>query len=203
MRTKARTVELDIEGLPKDNLKELKDLLTRVKNIQYFKPDGNPKKEWKVFFIPYNLDFARWEAELAASKIAKDWMYRDSRGLAHSAAKQAVLKDPVRNNAQHEAEYAVSYAAKYRLEKFGHHASGGLAFGSDVAITWDAINDATLMARLISVKDLDFKDKEKHINHAKARMEVWEKGYGLLCELNGVFYVYTDQPKFELQKLRS
>jgi len=31
---------------------------------------------------------------------------------------------------------------------------------------------------------------KKHINHAKARMEVWKKGYGLYCGVNGKLYVY-------------
>ena len=38
--------------------------------------------------------------------------------------------------------------------------------------------------------DLKFKDKAKHLKHTKARWEVWQKGYGLLCDVDGVLYVY-------------
>jgi hypothetical protein len=30
----------------------------------------------------------------------------------------------------------------------------------------------------------------KHIKHAEAEMQVWRKGYGLVCDVNGVLYVY-------------
>jgi len=55
----------------------------------------------------------------------------------------------------------------------------------------NVINDAALMAGMMVVSDLDYPDKEKHEAHAKARMEIWRKGYGLLCDVNGVLYVYA------------
>jgi hypothetical protein len=45
------------------------------------------------------------------------------------------------------------------------------------------------MARILIVEDTKGFPK-KHINHAKARMEVWKKGYGLYCDVNGKLYVY-------------
>lgn len=30
----------------------------------------------------------------------------------------------------------------------------------------------------------------KHIKHAEARWAVWQAGYGLLCDVSGVLYVY-------------
>ena len=30
----------------------------------------------------------------------------------------------------------------------------------------------------------------KYQKHIKERMEVWQKGYGLLCDVNGKLYVY-------------
>lgn len=53
----------------------------------------------------------------------------------------------------------------------------------------DAAEDAALMARLRVVQDL--KIEQKHIDHAKARWNVWQKGYALLCDVNGVLYVYA------------
>jgi hypothetical protein len=31
---------------------------------------------------------------------------------------------------------------------------------------------------------------DDHILHAHARMNVWRRGWGLLCDVNGVLYVY-------------
>ena len=45
------------------------------------------------------------------------------------------------------------------------------------------------------VDDLDFEDKAKHQAHVDARIEVWQKGYGLLCYVDGVLYVYAVKPK--------
>jgi hypothetical protein len=37
---------------------------------------------------------------------------------------------------------------------------------------------------------LYLKIEYKHLLHINARMQVWRKGYGLLCDVNGVLYVY-------------
>ena len=36
---------------------------------------------------------------------------------------------------------------------------------------------------------------KKHIDHANARWEVWQKGYALLCDIKGVLYVYQGEDK--------
>jgi hypothetical protein len=43
------------------------------------------------------------------------------------------------------------------------------------------------------VEHLDFPGKAEHWKHVKARMQVWRKGYGLLCDVNGQLYVYAQQ----------
>jgi hypothetical protein len=50
--------------------------------------------------------------------------------------------------------------------------------------------DAALMARLIVLKDLDFAGKEQYTKYATEIMEVWNKGYFLAGDANGVLYVY-------------
>ena len=83
-----------------------------LKDIAWFKPDGKPNKEWKLY--------------------------------------------PSRNAARNAA--------------------------------WNAAWDAGLYARILICSDL--KLDKKHIEHAKKRMQVWQKGYGLYCDVNGVLYVY-------------
>ena len=89
--------------------------ISSLKKIRYFKPDGKPKKEWKLF------EANTWDAAWAAA---------------------------------------------------------GAAAG-----------DAALMARILMCNGL--KLDIKHKKHAEARMKVWQKGYGLRCDVNGVLYVYA------------
>jgi hypothetical protein len=61
--------------------------------------------------------------------------------------------------------------------------------------TWDAaydtVWDATWYAVLFVHDTLDQKHiDQKHIDHIKKRWAVWEAGYGVLCDINGVLYVY-------------
>ena len=56
------------------------------------------------------------------------------------------------------------------------------------------------MARLLVVDDLNYKDKAKHVAHVEARIEVWKKGYGLLCDVEGVLYVYAPESAKKTEK---
>jgi hypothetical protein len=58
---------------------------------------------------------------------------------------------------------------------------------------WDAASDAALFAKYIILDDVEFDEKEKYLAYVKARWEVWQKGYGLLCDVDGVLYVYAKE----------
>ena len=49
------------------------------------------------------------------------------------------------------------------------------------------------MTEFLVCQHLPIKDKKKHFAHAKARMRVWQKGYALLYDVNGVLYVYSNK----------
>jgi hypothetical protein len=55
------------------------------------------------------------------------------------------------------------------------------------AAAWAAARDAALLSRCTVVAD---KLDKKYMDHARARWSVWQKGYGLMCDIGGVFYVY-------------
>ena len=65
------------------------------------------------------------------------------------------------------------------------------AAASDAAwdAAWDAAGDAALYTQVEFVC-AGLQLEEKHREHARARWEVWAKGYGLLCDVDGVLYVY-------------
>jgi len=49
--------------------------------------------------------------------------------------------------------------------------------------------DAATYSRVTFICD-GLKLEQEHRVHVKKRMEVWQKGYGLYCDVNGVLYVY-------------
>ena len=53
---------------------------------------------------------------------------------------------------------------------------------------------AVLMARAKVVQDIDFALKDTHTSRAARRMEVWEKGYCLAADINGILYAYSALP---------
>jgi hypothetical protein len=64
-------------------------------------------------------------------------------------------------------------------------------------VAWDAAWDAALFARCLLVRD---KLDKKFLKHAADRMEVWRRGYGLLCDVKEKLYVYgvkNSKPKKE------
>ena len=104
-----------------------------IKDVPFFKPQGPPRPEWKVF---------------------------------HASTLNAVL-----NAAYAAALDAVPNAA------------------------WDA---ALLAACLLMQDKID----AKHLEHAKARWEVWQRGYGLYCDVGGVLYVYAAMNGLEIARMR-
>ena len=156
----------DVKKLPEEIQSKLFNFIEKeIPKVHYFKPDGKPKKEWRIFYGK-TWDAARDAAWSAAWNAARDAAWDAAWGATRDAARGAT-----RNAARSAARDAARAAA------------------------WGAAMDAAWGAALISdyiiTSDLDFKDKEKHLAHAKARWEVWQKGYGLLCDVDGVLYVYV------------
>ena len=57
------------------------------------------------------------------------------------------------------------------------------------AAAWAADSAAALYARIIFLcagLEID----KKHVDYIKKRWEVWEAGYGVLCDIDGVLYCY-------------
>ena len=142
-------------GVPAAQQQALKDFIGKeIPSVPFFKPDGKPKKEWRIFYGE-NWD-AAWDAVWGAA-----------RGAAWDAARDAA------RGAAWDA------------------AASGAAWDAARGAAWDA----ALFSDYIITADLKFKDKEKHFKHVKARWEVWQKGYGLICDVDGVLYVFAVKPK--------
>jgi hypothetical protein len=106
---------------------------------------------------------------------------------ARDAARDAAV-DAARDAARDAAWDAAWDAARAAARAAAWDEAWDAAGAAARAAAWDAAGDAALTA-CVHVCDGCLLD-QKHINHAKARWEVWRRGYGLLCDVNGTLYVY-------------
>jgi len=138
-----------------------------IASVQWFKPDGKPDPEWKLFTGD------TWDTAGAAAWDA-------ARATARAAAWDA-------------ARAAAWDAARAAARAAARDAAWAAAWDAARAAAWDAAGAAAvaadLLARIEFVRDLSI--DPKHIEHAEARWRVWQKGYALLCDVDGVLYVYA------------
>jgi hypothetical protein len=151
---------------------ETERFIASVKDVPFFKPDGHPREDWNLFTAP--TGDAAWAA-------AKDAAWGAAWDAARDAAGPAAW-DAARDAARDAAWDAAGYAAGDAAWDAARDAAGPAA--------WDAARGAALMARVL-ISELT----GPHLEHARARWEVWQKGYGLLCDVNGKLYVYGVEPK--------
>ena len=155
----------EIKGLPKAIQGKLSSFIFKeIPKVPFFKPDGKPKKEWIMYY---------GEAWDAARNAARDAVWDAAR-------------DAIRNAARDAARDAVWDATWDAACNATRNTTRDAAWNA----AWNAAWDAALFSYFILTSDLKFKDREKHLKHVKSRWEVWQKGYGLLCDVDGVLYVY-------------
>jgi hypothetical protein len=74
---------------------------------------------------------------------------------------------------------------------------GHLDSSSGFEVSWAASQDAALFTR-IQCLGYDIKIDERHRQHARDRWAVWQAGYGLIGDVNGILYTYgTNEPTKE------
>lgn len=179
-----------IEVIPQERIIELNAFLTRIANLQIYRPNARPKSSWRMFYarriedaedVAFLTAVATENGKKASSVWKEATLSREAAGGvfmgehgAYDAALMAGWNATVAAAKKAGRERTVKDAQESR---FG----SGDQFGFTVG----------LMAGLILVKDLNFDGKERYLKHAAERMEVWEKGYGLAGDVNGVLYVYA------------
>ena len=132
-----------------------------IPSIPWMHNDGQPLETWRVS--------PSWAAAIDAGGSAG---WKAARDAATDAARSAAI-DARRSAARSAARGAAWDAARI--------AARGAA--------WDAAWDAALYQQVIHIcGDLDI--DESHRQHARDRWQVWQKGYGLYCEVGGTLYVY-------------
>jgi hypothetical protein len=184
---------------------DLDKFLASIPKTKFFKPDGHPIKSWKIFYGK-TWAAARAAAWAAARDAAWDAAWAAARDAARAAAWAAARDDAwdgawaAARNAARAAAWDAARAAAWAAARDDAWDAAGDAAGAAARAAawaaardaaWDAAWDASLVARIIICKGL--KLDAKHIRYAKARWNVWLKGYGLYCDINGVLYVYAKE----------
>ena len=133
----------------------------------WFTCQGEPNPAWQLF-LGKDWSAARSAAESAAWSAARSAAYWAARSAAESAARSAA-----RSAAYWAARSAAWSAARSAAESAAESAAWSAALYTSAV----HICDGT---------DLDM----AHVTHARARWDVWQRGYALLCDADGVLFVY-------------
>jgi len=155
----------------------VKEIIKEVKKIKYFSNTVFICKNWKVFETRgAAVDAARY----AAGDAAGDAALLDAERYAAQDAAVDAERDAAWDAAGDAAWDAAGDAARYAAQDAARYAAQDAA--------GDAAGDAEL---LVMCTVAFFGDHEnQHYKYAQSRMDVWRRGYGLLCDIDGVLYVY-------------
>ena len=138
-----------------------------ISEVPWGKPQGEPDPSWRVFDT-------RAATRGAARAAAGGAAWAAARDAAWDAAWAAMGGNTV--NAAWDAAWSDVYHTTWN------------AVENTTLDALDATRDATLMMRVLITSDLNV--DEKHRAHARARWDVWKRGYGLWGDVNGALYVY-------------
>lgn len=162
-------------------------LFTEIPSSKFFSPSGDPKPDWQVFYTT-SMN-ARW---VAAWDVARN---------AAADAIWAASMEADRNNALNIARDAAwgaawTFAWARAQKVIGPNATEAVILTARNAAR-NLSRDAALMSDYAIVSDLEFNNMPKHMNYVKSRWDIWQSGYGVLCDINGIFHIYKLQ---DLQK---
>jgi len=151
-------------------------LLREIKSIRWFARNKPPRKRWRMF--------ETWAAARAAAG--------DAGWTTALIATSLSAGDAAWDAAWDAAEDAARDAACTAARSAARAATGRAARAGTRDVAWaaarDAASDVALLAAIRVCNGL-FLDR-KFILHAQRRWEVWTRGYGLLCDVDGELYVY-------------
>ncbi len=194
MLTESKEVgALSMPNVPSHTAEKTSAFVKSIAGINFMQPDGNPKPKWKVFY-GRTVDEARQSASEYVKqnvsekiRLRKDGAINEGNAIwkaadgmlydAHSIVENATMESN-REEAQMLARLATSSRIKNTMKQ------------SSPNVKDDAVRDAIFMAKVLTVSDMDLMDRKKYMKYAEERFDVWRKGYGLLYDVGGTFYVY-------------
>ena len=156
-----------VRWIPKPKwVKETERFLATIPGVKWMSLEGDVDPAWRVF---------------------------DTHASAHASARASAYDDSAYDSAYASACGSACGSARASARASAcasaYHAS---AYDSACASAYDSAcasaRDSALMAAMCVCSDLPL--DQKHRDHAKARWDVWKRGYGLLCDVGGILFVY-------------
>jgi hypothetical protein len=138
--------------------------IASIPKLKLLSCNQEPREEWMLFNTRSAAESAARSAARSAAYLAAYLAARSAADLAAYLAADLAARSAARSAAYLAADLAARSAADL------------------------AARSAALMARMAICFDLDI--DQKHRDHAAAEWDVWTRGYGLVCDVGGVLYVY-------------
>ena len=165
-------------------LQQMNRFMAEIERIDWYSCKGPMDENWKV----YDTRFAaRVAAGDAAWDAARDAARNATWDAARCSARDATW-DAARCSARDATWDATFNAAFNAARDATWDITMGMARDAARDTTWDAARDASLIAMCIITRDLP--GGEKRYRYARKWWQVWKRGYCLLYDINGTFYVY-------------
>ena len=163
-------------GIPKASIdNELYFIFCIIPNTPFFQPDGHTKEEWeKVYEDVWGIAVGK-----AGSIARRTEQNKRKRGTYLDA----VLDTTIDNNGLQKAMATAVGVAHVSVLHSPNVLQNGAKGGK-----WELAEDIALVVKYLGVAGL-VKDNDELREHVLGRWEVWQKGYRLLHESNGVLYV--------------
>jgi hypothetical protein len=157
----------------------------------------DPDPAWRLYQTRDAAYAAAWAAaRSAAQDAAWDAAWGGAQDAAQDAARDAAwaaagrtARDAAQDAARDAAWRAAWGGAQDGAQDAAWRAAWRAAWGGARDVARDAVRDASLYVVTQYVcRDLPL--DPKHREHAAQRWDVWQRGYGLVGEVDGVLYVY-------------
>ena len=147
-------------------------LIEEARTLKYFDNHAEPLPEWKLFDT-------RRDAQAAALKAARDAMGSAARKAARKVAREAARE--AARIAAWDAGWDAAWSSAWNAAQGGARSAARSAAG-----------EAAGVAALLACCYVAFynKPRNKHLRHTKKRWEVYQRGYGCLCDVGGGLYCY-------------
>jgi len=187
------------------------EFMAELSALPWWKPQGEPDKTWLVFDTRRAAQRVIWQTKREV-RINQKWYaawnavyraaYDGGRAAARSAA-SGIAREVAQSKALttgvqtllDETWYVqpittpVANTADVTLERVTVDTQKELELEYRVQeCTQDAVLDAMLWAAVLACDGIPL--SQKHIDHARARMEVWRRGFGLRGDIGNKLIVY-------------
>lgn len=181
--------------LSKERLADAITFINGIRTTNFFRPDKNPKPDWKIFYgdtwiSAYNAAHSAF-IDAAVEKEGRSIVSGLNKWNASQKSACRAVNEVGKRVSDSDMKFIFDYTSDTVIRALV------ASLPSMVNVVGDAVNDVALMASLISLSNFEFRDREKHTSHAKERVEVWQKGYGLMGDMDGVLYVYCKEDPLE------